>query len=152
MDVLDRKILACLKENARVNATDIGARVELSTSAVIERIRKMETSGLIRQYTVLLDQSQLNQELTAFIYIRLEHPKFNEPFIAGVRAMNAVTECYYVAGEYDFLLKVVTTQGNTLETVLTEIKSIPGVSLTRTNVVLSTSKQELCLLPEEPNL
>ena len=93
MDVLDRKILACLKENARVNATDIGARVELSTSAVIERIRKMETSGLIRQYTVLLDQSQLNQELTAFIYIRLEHPKFNEPFIAGVRAMNAVTEC-----------------------------------------------------------
>ena len=152
MDVLDRKILACLKENARVNATDIGARVELSTSAVIERIRKMETSGLIRQYTVLLDQSQLNQELTAFIYIRLEHPKFNEPFIAGVRAMNVVTECYHVAGEYDFLLKVVTTQGNTLETVLTEIKSIPGVSLTRTNVVLSTSKQELCLLPEEPNL
>ena len=57
-----------------------------------------------------------------------------------------------MAGEYDFLLKVVTTRGNTLETVLTEIKSIPGVSLTRTNVVLSTSKQELCLLPEEPNL
>ena len=51
MDAIDRRILACLKENARSNATDIGTRINLSTSAVIERIKKLEASGIIKGYT-----------------------------------------------------------------------------------------------------
>lgn len=148
MDALDRRILLCLKENARANATEIGSRINLSTSAVIERIRKMETSGLIRQYTLVLDP-KLDQERTAFIYVRLDHPKYYEGFVEAVNAHGSIAECYYIAGDFDFILKVVTLQGITLERVLNDIKSIPGVSLTRTNVVLSTNKREVCILPEE---
>ena len=148
MDALDRRILACLRENARANATEIGSRINLSTSAVIERIRKMEAFGLIRQYAVVLDP-QLEQAITAFVYVRLEHPKYNEGFIQAIQAHGSVAECYYIAGDFDFILKVIAMRGVTLEMVLTDIKSIQGVSLTRTNVVLSTNKREISLLPPE---
>ena len=148
MDSLDYQILCCLKENARENATNIGAKISLSTSAVIERIKKLEASGLIQQYTTIIDQSVSGREMTAFISVRLEHPKFNESFCEVMANHDEVVECHYIAGDFDFILKIVTTSGKTLEEVLNLIKSTSGVSLTRTSVVLSTSKQEVCLLPE----
>ena len=148
MDSLDYQILCCLKENARENATNISAKISLSTSAVIERIKKLEASGLIQQYTTIIDQSISGRELTAFISVRLEHPKFNESFCEAVDNHNEIVECHYIAGDFDFILKVVTTSGKTLEEILNHIKSTNGVSLTRTSVVLSTSKQEVCLLPK----
>ena len=149
MDAIDRRILACLKENARENATNIGAKINLSPSAVIERIRKLEHSGLIQQYTAIIDQHVIGRELMAFINVRLEHPQHYENFVEMIKANDAVAECYYIAGDFDFLLKVVTTSGKALEEILTTIKSIEGVSLTRTTVVLSTNKHEVCLLPNE---
>lgn len=148
MDATDHKILACLKANARENATDIGAKINLSTSAVIERIRKLENSGLIQQYTTIIDQKKLGRDLIAFIYVGLEHPKFYENFVEVVNANNSITECYYIAGDFDFVLKVLTGTRTTLEETLNSIKSIAGVSLTRTSVVLSTNKCEVSLLPE----
>ena len=106
MDSIDRQILMCLKENARENATNIGARINLSTSAVIERIKKLENSGVIEKYTVLIDQNVLGRELTAFISVSLEHPKYNEGFVEQINARDSVAECYYIAGAFDFLLKV----------------------------------------------
>lgn len=149
MDAIDRRILACLKENARENATNIGAKINLSPSAVIERIRKLEHSGLIQQYTAIIDQHVIGRELMAFINVRLEHPQHYENFVETIKANDTVAECYYIAGDFDFLLKVVTTSGKALEEILTKIKSIEGVSLTRTTVVLSTNKHEVCLLPNE---
>lgn len=148
MDSLDYQILCCLKENARENATNIGAKISLSTSAVIERIKKLEASGLIQQYTTIIDQSISGRELTAFISVRLEHPKFNESFCGVVAKHDEIVECHYIAGDFDFILKIITSSGKTLEEVLNHIKSTSGVSLTRTSVVLSTSKQEVCLLPK----
>ncbi len=149
MDVIDHRILACLKENARENATNIGAKINLSPSAVIERIKKLENSGLIQRYTAIIDQNVIGRELMAFINVRLEHPQHYEHFVEIIKSNNAIAECYYIAGDFDFLLKVVTTTGKTLEEILTYIKSIEGVSLTRTTVVLSTNKHEVCLLPDE---
>jgi len=151
MDLIDYKILACLKENSRENATSIGAKINLSTSAVIERIKKLENLGVIEGYTILLNQNSLGRELTAFIYVSLEHPKYNGNFIRFVKKNNSIAECHYVAGDFDFILKVVTQKGKTLEEVLNYIKAINGVSLTRTSVVLSTNKCELCLLPDIEN-
>ena len=150
MDTIDYRILECLKENSRENATNIGAKINLSTSAVIERIKKLENAGVIAQYTTIIDQSALNRELMAFIYVSLEHPKYNEGFIAKIQDHPPVTECHYIAGDFDFILKVVTQTGKTLEGVLNYIKAIEGVSLTRTSVVLSTNKCEVCLLPDAP--
>lgn len=146
MDALDYKILSFLKENSRANATTIGTAINLSTSAVIERIKKLESSGVLRKYTVLLDQKLLGRELTAFIYVRLDHPKFYENFVNIIKNNDSVAECYYIAGDFDFILKVLTKANSTLEDVLNSIKSVDGVSLTRTSVVLSTNKYDICLL------
>ena len=150
MDIIDYKILECLKENSRENATNIGAKINLSTSAVIERIKKIESSGLIEGYTTIIDQSALGRELMAFIYVSLEHPKYNEDFIQAVKNNSSIAECHYIAGDFDFILKVITKTGKSLEGVLNDIKAINGVSLTRTSVVLSTNKCEVCLLPDMP--
>lgn len=149
MDIIDYEILACLKENARENATAIGAKINLSTSAVIERIKKMENAGLIEKYTTIFNQSTFGRETTAFISVSLEHPRFNEEFIRIVKENPSIAECHYIAGDFDFILKVITQSGKTLESVLNYIKSINGISLTRTYVVLSTNKCEVSLLPEK---
>lgn len=148
MDKTDYEILKCLKENARENATNIGEKINLSTSAVIERIKKFETSGLIKQYTVVINQQAFGGELMAFISVRLEHPKFYENFVEIVNFHNSIAECYYIAGDFDFILKVITKTAQDLENILNYIKSIDGVSLTRTSVVLSTNKNEVSLIPE----
>ena len=117
MDAIDYKILTCLKENARENATNIGAKINLSTSAVIERIKKLESSGMIQQYTTIINQSALGRELFAFIYVSLEHPKHYENFVEKIKENSSVAECYYIAGDFDFILKVVTKTGKTLEEI-----------------------------------
>ncbi len=151
MDAIDYQILSCLKENSRENATNIGNKINLSTSAVIERIKKLESTGLIEKYTTIINQNTLGRELMAFIYVSLEHPKHYEGFVKKINVNPAIAECYYIAGDFDFILKVVTRTGKTLEGILNYIKSIGGVSLTRTSVVLSTNKCEVCLLPDEEN-
>lgn len=148
MDKIDYEILSCLKENARENATNIGAKINLSTSAVIERIKKFEASGLIKQYTIVLDQHTLGGDLMAFISVRLEHPKYYENFVELINSHNSIAECYYIAGDFDFIIKIITKNAQSLEDILNYIKSIEGVSLTRTAVVLSTNKNEVCMLPE----
>ncbi len=147
MDFIDYKLLACLKENSRENATNIGAKINLSTSAVIERIKKLENSGIIEGYTTLVNQRALGCEIMAFIYVSLEHPKYNEEFIRLINENSSITECHYIAGDFDFILKVITQKGNVLEEILNYIKGINGVSLTRTSVVLSTNKCDVCALP-----
>jgi Lrp/AsnC family leucine-responsive transcriptional regulator len=152
MDAIDYEILACLKENARENATNIGAKINLSTSAVIERMKKMESSGLIEQYTALINQEALGRNLTAFISVRLEHPKYYHEFVKRINENNSVAECYYIAGDFDFILKAVTKSGGALEEIINYVKYINGVSMTRTSVVLSTTKRDVCMLPEKTEL
>lgn len=148
MDLIDYKLLACLKKNSRENATNIGVKINLSTSAVIERIKKLENSGVIEGYTTIINQAALGRDIMAFIYVSLEHPKYNQNFIRLINENNSISECHYIAGDFDFILKVITQKGSTLEEILNYIKSINGVSLTRTSVVLSTNKYEVCVLPD----
>ena len=149
MDIIDYQILTCLKENSRENATNIGAKINLSTSAVIERIKKLEAAGIIQQYTTIINQNALGRDLFAFMYVRLEHPKYYENFVEQIKNNNSVAECYYIAGDFDFILKIITKTGKALEEILTYVKGISGVSLTRTSVVLSVNKCDVCLLPDE---
>ena len=149
MDHLDIKILDCLRSNARMSASVIGEHVNLSVSAVIERIKKMENQGIIKQYTVVLDAKLIGKNLAAFISVSLEHPKYNVGFIESVQKDSHITECHYITGDFDFLLKVMTDSTQSLEGILNLIKSIKGVSLTKTIVVFSTLKREISVLPDE---
>jgi Lrp/AsnC family leucine-responsive transcriptional regulator len=151
VDRIDIDILSCLKENARMSISTIAERINMSVSAVGERIKKLENAGIIKQYTVILDAKRIGKELFAFISVSLEHPKYNELFIESIKNNTQITECHYVTGDFDFLLKVVTKSTDTLSNILNIIKSIRGVSLTRTLVVLSTPKNELSYLPDISN-
>ena len=148
MDALDLKILKCLKGNSRMNATAIGKRINLSTSSVIERIHKMEAQNIIEKYTVLVDYKHIGRDITAFISVNLEHPRDNEKFRERILELNDVAECHYLAGDFDYVLKIITESSQTLEKTLNAIKSIAGVFRTRTLVVLSTIKNETTVLPE----
>ena len=149
MDILDLKILNCLKSNSRMNATSIGKRVNLSTSSVIERIHKMEAQNIIEKYTVLVDYKRIGKDITAFMSINLEHPRDNDAFRTRILELTDVAECHYLAGDYDYVLKVITASSQTLEQTLNAIKGIPGVLRTRTLVVLSTIKNETTVLPDD---
>ena len=148
MDRINLDILRCLRENARCKASDISQQVNLSVSAVIERIRRMEATGVIRQYTVLIDPKQVGNDLTALMEVSLGHPMHYDDFVDHIRKHPNVAECHYLTGEFDFLLKIITDSSDNLEQIHRTIKSLPGVSATKTHFVLKTIKDETAMLPE----
>ncbi len=141
MDNTDISIINALSENARVSASVLSEKVHLSVSAVIERIKKLESSGIIKQYTTVLDEQKLGLDVTAFICVIMDHPRFNEQFMQFARKKSQIVECNYVTGDYDYLIKIRTDSTRSLERLLDEVKSVPGVGRTKTLLVLSTSKQ-----------
>ncbi len=142
MDNIDLNILTLLIKNARVNSSEIADKVNLSPSAAIERIKKLENNGIITGYTAIIDPSKLGKDVMALMSVAIEHPKYNDVFIKAVASNNHITECFYLAGEFDYQLKVITDNTAMLERVLNTIKSIPGVSKTKTNIVLSVTKND----------
>ena len=149
MDDTDLRIMRCLKENARMSASEISSRVNMSISAVIERIRKMEHASIIKQYTIVVDHKIIGHDVIAFVSVSLEHPSYHAEFIEAINKNNQVNECHYMTGDLDFILKIITKSINTLAESVNEIKSIKGVSLARTMVVLSTTKDDFTVIPDE---
>ena len=147
MDHIDSKILRCLTKDARMNASQISQKVNLSVSAVIERMKKMETSGLIRGYTAVVDEKLAGYNVQAMISIRLEHPKYNQEFNRQMCNHQCVMECFYITGDFDYVARIGVSSTDELTKVLHDIKQIPGVSLTRTYVVLDNIKQNTSVIP-----
>ena len=147
MDHIDTRILRCLTQDARINASQISAKVNLSVSAVIERMKKLESSGLIKGYTAVIDERLAGYDVQALISIRLEHPKYNQSFTQQMCNHSRVMECYYITGDFDYVARVSACSTEELTEVLNDIKKIPGVSLTRTYVVLDNIKQGTTVIP-----
>ena len=150
MDNIDIKIVQCLTKDARMNASQISNIVNLSVSAVIERMKKLENSGLIRGYTALIDERLAGFDVQAMISVRLEHPKYNHSFAKQMQDHSRVMECFYITGDFDYIARVSAGSTEELTKVLNDIKQIPGVSLTRTYVVLDNIKLEAAVLPRLP--
>ncbi|HEY5586179.1 MAG TPA: Lrp/AsnC family transcriptional regulator [Ruminiclostridium sp.] len=148
MDKIDITILKLLQKNARITASEISKNVNLSIPALSERLKKLESSGIIQQYTTIVNPRKFKKDLTAMMFISLERPKFIDKFIEVVQGENEILECHYLAGDYDYILKIITENTFTLESLLNRIKSIQGVQKTRTIVVLSTVKNSHSIVPE----
>ncbi|MCR4600574.1 MAG: Lrp/AsnC family transcriptional regulator [Clostridia bacterium] len=140
MDIIDVKILEVLQENARVSISELSKKVNLSLSAVSERLKKLEHTNMISQYTTILDPKLMGKDLSVFISIGLESTSDTEAFLKFVSEEEEILECYYITGEYDYLLKVTTSNTHTLEEIMNKIKSFHGIKRTQTNVILSTTK------------
>lgn len=149
MDQIDMKILRSLRNNARLTASSIGEEINLSVSAVIERIKKLESNGIIKGYTIDIDQSKLGNNMVALMEVSLKHPDYYDEFVALVNSDSNILSCYYQTGEFDFVLHIVTDSTDGLERVYKEIKGFEGVSKTETHFVLKTVKEESGVLPEE---
>ena len=109
LDKTDVSILRLLQQNARISIREIAEKVHLSTTPVHERIRRMEQSGVIKQYVTLLDGAKVKKGLMVICYLSLrQHSKTaGAKFIKAIMEMNEITECLTISGEFDFMLKVV---------------------------------------------
>ncbi len=109
LDNKDILILRLLQENARITVKEISDKIHLSTTPVHERIKRMEESGVIKQYATLVDHTKVNKALMVICYVSLkEHSKnAGDKFIKSIHELNEVIECYNISGEFDFMLKVV---------------------------------------------
>ena len=148
MDILDYKILSLLKTNAREKASAISREIHLSVSSVIERIHKLETSGIIQSYTIMTDEAAIGNDLTALMEISLEHPRFTENFVQYIKSNPNIVSCYYLTGEFDYMLKICCHSSKELEEIHREIKQQEGIRMTRTHYVLRTEKNIYTSLPE----
>lgn len=147
MDAIDVKILEVLQENARVSISELSKKINLSLSAVSERLKKLERSNVINTYTAILDPKLLGRDLSVFISIGLEATSDTQAFLEFVSSSPEILECHYITGEYDYLLKVTTNNTDSLEKIMNNIKSFSGIKHTQTNVILSTIKNRHSVAP-----
>jgi Lrp/AsnC family transcriptional regulator, leucine-responsive regulatory protein len=134
---LDLKIVRLLAADGRMSFTDLGRATGLSTSAVHQRVKRLEQRGVIRGYVAQIDYEQLNLPMTAFISIRPMDPGQPDDSPDRLRDVEEIESCWSVAGDESYILKVrVPTPGH-LEDLLARIRGAANVS-TRTTIVLST--------------
>ncbi len=149
LDSVDYAILRCLKDNARMTSSEIGKKINLSVSAVIERIKKLERNGVIEGYTVSLNQSKMGNGLVALMEVSLEHPKYYEEFAQMVRENESIQSCYYRTGEFDFMLNIFTDSADSLERIHRSVMNMKGIQATKTHFVLKVVKNDTSIIPKE---
>ena len=108
LDKNDLEILKLLQVNARITVKEISEKIHLSTTPVHERIKRLEQSGVIKQYVTLLDYNKVDRSLMVICYVSIkEHSKTaGVKFIKAINDLTEVIECYSISGEFDFMLKV----------------------------------------------
>jgi len=149
LDITDVKILEILQDNARASISDLSKQVNLSLSAVSERLKKLESSNIIEQYTTIINPEAMAKDLSVFMMVSLENTTGNtvKELQAFVDKTDEVLECHHITGEYDYALNITTRNTESLERLMSAIKNISGVRHCQTNVILSTSKKRYSVKP-----
>ncbi|MBR1872575.1 MAG: Lrp/AsnC family transcriptional regulator [Bacteroidales bacterium] len=108
LDSTDLQILRCLQENARLTTKELAAKVNLSTTPVFERLKRLEREGFIRKYVAVLDAGKLGRGFTVFCSVKLKQMNRDiaRDFVSVIKDIPQVAECYNISGEYDYLLKI----------------------------------------------
>jgi Lrp/AsnC family leucine-responsive transcriptional regulator len=134
IDEIDWKILKELQINARITFAELGRRVGLTTPAVIERIRKMEDSGIITGYRVEIDTAKVGLPITAFIRMSITGVDYSH-IIEVVEESAEVLECHRGTGNDSFIMKVAVADVGHLQTL---IDKLTPYGITTTSIVLSS--------------
>ena len=149
MDEIDVKILNILSEKADATATEIMSQVNLSIPAINKRISKLRQTGVIRQYTILVDPDKVGKPIHAFILVVLQQPSGAEKLTEYIKSDPDILECYAVTGEYDYIIKVCARDVEQLEQKLNLLKQQKGVAKSYTMLSLMEHKYRACILPDE---
>ncbi len=108
LDSIDKSILKMLQENAHITNREISLKLHRTTTPVHERIKRLEKDGYIKKYVAILDKEKLDKGLTVFCNVSLkQHTNENgKKFVQEIQSIPEVVECFNIAGDYDFLLKI----------------------------------------------
>jgi Lrp/AsnC family leucine-responsive transcriptional regulator len=134
---LDLRILTLLASDGRMSFTDLGKATGLSTSAVHQRVKRLEQRGLIKGYGATIDYDRIGRPLTAFISIRPIDPSQPDDSPERLAGITEIESCWSVAGDESYILKVRVAAPADLEKLLARVRAAANVS-TRTTIVLST--------------
>jgi Lrp/AsnC family transcriptional regulator, leucine-responsive regulatory protein len=152
LDDIDKKILQILQTNAKITNAQLSKDIGLSPAPTLERVKKLETSGLIKSYHAELDTEMLGLGVQMFVQVTLKgHNKRNiDVFLSHIQSIPEIIECHHVTGSGDFLLKVISRDISTYQKLMLEkVSEIEVVDSLQSMVILSTFKDSKELpLPE----
>lgn len=141
LDNLDIQILKTLQQNGRTKRNELAEQVGLSVPSVSERLKKLEDSKIIEGYYTRVNKQAFGYDILAFILVMMDSSKHYKDLIKHVDKHPHILECHSVLGEGSHLLKVLVKNTESLEKLLSEVQTWPGVTGTKTTYVLSTLKE-----------
>jgi len=152
LDRTDKRILHELQQNGRISNVELARRVNLSATPCLERVRRLEQSGYIREYVAVLDPQRMEVGLLLYVEVTLDRttPDVFERFKASIAARPEVQECHMVAGGFDYLIKIRVPDMQAYRAFLGEgLTAAPGVRETHTYVVMEEIKETTAMqIPE----
>ncbi len=143
LDDINRRIIRILQGNSSITNSDLSREIGLAPATTLERVKKLEISGIIKNYVALVDQKKVGKSITAFVEISMTNHSAESirKFSREISAFNEVLECHHLAGDKDFLLKVVTENIESYRIfALDKLASIPGIGHVCTLFTLDTIK------------
>ncbi len=141
LDTIDRAILRELQMNGKLTNVELAARVNLSESACLRRVKILEQGGVIERYTMILNQHAVGLNSNVFVEIALTRQQQADldAFEDSVARVPEIMECYLMTGEYDYLLRVVAADAADYERIHHEsLTRLPGVARVRSSFALRT--------------
>ena len=148
VDNVDKIILKALQENARISNADLARKAELSPSAILTRVKRLEEQGYISAYATRINRQQMGYDMLSFVGVSLQRHEIEQvsEFDDAIAQIPEVLECHHVTGDYDYLLKVIAKNTADLERFLIHVLTpIKGVARIHTSVVLSEVKSSTTL-------
>ncbi len=108
LDRIDIEILRTLQQNARLTTKELASRVNLSSTPVFERLKRLKSGGYIQKYVAVQDEDKLNQGFVVFCNVKLQRMSHDiaADFVSVVQDISEVSECYNISGQFDYLLKI----------------------------------------------
>jgi Lrp/AsnC family leucine-responsive transcriptional regulator len=143
IDGIDRKILALLQADGRISLTDLAAKIGLSPSPCLRRIRMLERAGIIARYVAVLDQEKVGLPVSVFVSIKLESQRQQalDRFTKAIARWPEVLECYLMTGPRDYLLRVVVSDLAAYDRFLKQkLTTVEGVSSIESSFALEQVK------------
>lgn len=150
LDDIDRKILRLLQESGRMTNAALAEAVGLTPTPMLQRMRRLEQSGVIKGYMAVVDPVKVGKPILAYVHVTLKGHglALHKKLLDIVEGLEEVIECHHIAGDEDFLLKVAARDIAELEGFLLRRLSTSGViGRVKTTFVLSTSKSHGALVP-----
>jgi DNA-binding Lrp family transcriptional regulator len=148
LDNIDHKVLEILQSNAKITNAQLSKEIGLSPAPTLERVKKLETTGIIQSYHAQIDREKVGLGVTTFVMISLTgHKKqVTDAFVEQINVIPEVIECHHVTGSCDFLIKVIAKDISSYQQLMLEkINEIEQVASTQTMVILSTFKESKIL-------